>query len=273
MKALNVRNFSLKHTLESGQAFRIHPKDGYYYFTVGNKVLKLKQDGNELYYDCNKGINDVFIRNLFSLDEDYCSITGTLGSDPFIADAIKNTYGIRIINQDPWECLVSYICSSNSSVMGVKRSVDRISKMFGKRILFDGMEFHSFPERLGNMGELKSCGLGFRARHLSETASQVNREKLILLKQQPYAEAKSQLIKLKGVGPKISDCILLYSLGFRQAFPVDRWIKRIVQHAYFRGKSIPDSKIREFASSRFGDHAGYAQLFLYAARKKFITLQ
>ncbi len=267
MQKIKVKNFSLKHTLESGQVFRVEFYDEHYYFIVGDKVLKLKQEKNILYFSCSKKISKSFIRNLFGLEENYKAIIKSINKDKFISSAIKKSYGIRIIRQDPFECLVSYICSSNSSVKGVKRQVDNLSRRFGKKILFDGKMFWSFPENLGNIKELKSCGLGFRANYLHQAVSDIDRKGLVSLGKMPYEEARTELIRLKGIGPKVADCVLLYSLDFMQSFPIDRWIKRTMQKNYFCSKTISNRIIEDFARNYFGCYAGYAQIFLYQFRK------
>ncbi len=263
MNKIIVKDFSLKHTLESGQVFRVEFYDGHYYFIVGDKVLKLRQDNNTLYWGCNKKISSSFIRQLFRLNAPYIEIINSISKDSFIRSAIKKSFGIRMIMQDPWECMISYICSSNSSVRGVKRQVDNLSRKFGRKIVFNGKVFYSFPKKLGSIDELKACGLGFRARHLFEAVSEIDRKGLVELKKKRYSEARTQLIKLKGVGPKVADCILLYSLDFTNAFPIDRWIRRVMEEKYFAGKKAGDLKIEEFAHYYFEKNAGYAQLFIY----------
>lgn len=261
MNKLIARDFSLKRTLESGQVFRADLIEGNYYFAVGEKVLKLKQENDALYYDCSKKISSSFVKKLFGLDEPYRQIIKSISRDRFISSAVKRSYGLRIIRQEPWECMLSYICSANASVKKVKNSVNRLSAAFGRRIEFDGLEFYSFPEALGSLESVRKCGVGFRSANLVAAAN--TKIDFMRLKKIGYSAAKRELMQVKGIGSKIADCILLYSLDFMQAFPVDRWIKRVMEEKYFTRKKTGNRKIEEFAQDYFGKNAGYAQLFLY----------
>ncbi len=261
MNQISVNDFSLKHTLECGQIFRYDLINGYYYLVYGDKVIKLQQKGNLIFFDSNsKDVDAAFLENIFRLDGDYAIILGNISKDKVINSAVKCAFGLRLMRQDPWECMVSYICSSQSSVKGVKQRVNNLSKRFGKKINFDGLEFYSFPKKLDDLKAIRECGIGFRSENLFETASAMNNKRLLRLKELSYREAKNRLIELKGVGDKIADCICLFSLDFLQAFPIDRWVMRVMHENYVKGSN---RRIGEFASGYFGTYAGYAQQFLF----------
>ncbi len=267
MGELRVKDFSLKNTLECGQVFRFDEIRGWHYLVAGDNVLKLRQSGNRLLYNSSRKLPKSYILNLFRLNDQYPLILKEISKDSSMRKAISSSPGIRIMKQDPWECTISYICSAHTSVKGVKKRVNNLAEKFGDRIEFDGMDFYSFPKSLGTVEQLRECGLGFRAKNLFRTLQIINSKKLDGLKGRSYSSAKSELVKLHGVGDKIADCIMLYSLGFLQAFPVDRWIKRAVQEAYFESRNVPNSVIAGFGQAYFGKYAGYAQQFLYNYRR------
>lgn len=266
MNKIKTKDFDLKHTLECGQLFRCEKKDGFHYLNARDKLIKLKQEGNELFFE---GASEEFIKNYFALDENYKKIISELKKDKFVASAIKKYPGLRICRQDPWECLFSFILSSASNIPKIKRNIEELSKCFGKKIKLGSYESYSFPEK-GEIKELctiKKCGCGFRSKYVYETASTADEKWLNSLRKLNYKDAKKELIKLKGVGEKVADCILLFSLGFGEAFPVDVWIKRVMEELYFNKKKTSDKKIREFAQKKWGKYAGYAQEFLYHYRR------
>ena len=139
--------------------------------------------------------------------------------------------------------------------------------MIGCRIELDGYETYSFPEKIDYVDDSRNLGLGFRAKFVGNAFKKIDREWLGSLRSKPYEEAKQALIALPGVGPKIADCVLLFSLEFSQAFPVDVWIKRVMEELYFNSQKTPEKKIAEFAQEYFGKNAGYAQQFLYHYRR------
>jgi len=263
---MRIKNFSLKHTLECGQLFRYEKKNGYYFLVVKDKIIKLKQKGNILLFE---GASSKFIKHYFALDEDYEKIIEELKKDKFVAEAIKKYYGLRICRQDPWECLISYICSSASNIPKIRKNINNLAKNFGKKIKLGSYISYSFPlkNEIKSLCKIKSCGCGFRSNYIFETARIVDEKWLKKLKKLSYEKAKKELMKLPGVGEKIADCVLLFSLGFREAFPVDVWIKRVMEELYFNGRKTSEKKIREFAMKKFGNNAGYAQQFLYHYRR------
>ncbi len=188
--------------------------------------------------------------------------------------AISRYLGMRLLEQEPWECLVSYLCSINSNIPRISTLVEILSNRLGKPISLDGVTRYTFPEPyaladLGEMG-LRLMGLGFRAPYLAGAAQAVASDRLDLanLRELPYPQAKEELMKLHGIGDKVADCVLLFSMGKLEAFPVDRWVRRAVQGWYFPGKHITNREIRLWAQERFGPYAGYAQQYLFHAQRE-----
>ncbi len=257
-----ARDFHLRHTLECGQFFRLRLIDGWYYINSRNKFFKVRQRDDVIEF---QGVNPEYIRHFFSLDEPLDKILCSISREKHIENAVKKYYGLRIIRQDPWECLISYICSSASNIPRIRSCVERIAEKYGEETSLDGIEGNTFPgpdtgcDRKG----LEKVRLGFRLRYVLEAGKRVDDPYLNSLRDLPYADAKKMLLQIDGVGDKVADCVLLFSLGFSEAFPVDRWIKRVMQDMYFKGRPTPNKAIHAFAREHFGPHAGYAQEYLY----------
>jgi N-glycosylase/DNA lyase len=243
--------------------FRCSKKDDGYCLIAGDKIIKLKQEGNVLFFE---GCSRKFINNYLALEEDYGRIIKSLQKDKFVAEAIKRYRGLRICRQDPWECLISFICSSASNIPKIQKNISKLAQSFGRKIK---NKAHAFPTRdeIKSLRTIRSCGCGFRSPYIFEAAKKADEKWLNSLRKLPYETAKKELMKLNGVGEKVADCVLLFSLGFGEAFPVDVWVKRVMEELYFNNKKTSEKKIREFARKKWGKHAGYAQEFLYHYRR------
>jgi N-glycosylase/DNA lyase len=193
------------------------------------------------------------------------AILKEIDRDPTIHRAIKKYKGLRLIRQDPWECLLSFLCSSAKAIPQIRSIIEELCRSCGKRILYKNYLSYGFPEPycIQTPFQLKSVKAGFRTGYLVKASQCIDQKQLFALKSLPYSEARKILMSLSGVGKKVADCVLLYSLDFLEAFPMDTWIKRGLQKFYCNGKSIGDKKMEEFVSSHFGPFAGYAQLYLY----------
>lgn len=267
--SLPVSDFNLEHTLECGQAFRWERLGDFYVGVIREALVKVAFDGRELIIETSSPVDKKKIAEYFGLNEDLSDIYKEIGRDETIRKAIKKFHGLRILNQDRWECLASFILSSYTNIPRIKKMIAGLSKRFGKRLVLGNIEAYSFPgaEKLAaaDMRSLKELGLGFRAAYIKDTAQKIASKKFDLdgLEDLNYDEAKKRLVSLKGVGDKVADCVLLFSLKRYEAFPVDVWIKRGIERLYFGGKVIAPKKAAEFARERFGPYAGYAQEYLY----------
>lgn len=273
--------FYLDVTLCCGQVFRWEKRSDWWYGVAGNRAFKVRQVGKTLEY---ANVDAEFIERYFSLDTDLPKILKSINKDIHITKAIEAYYGLRLLRQDPWECLISFICATYKSIAAIKHMLNNLAQRFGEKTVLDGFEFYTFPScrRLASASErdLKACGLGYRAKYVSETAKRVRELGCNLgdLRELPYVEAKKALMDFSGVGAKVADCVLLFSLEKTEAFPVDVWVKRVILNHY---REKLDSELRRRLSSReglgsgdyerlnafgrsyFGKYAGYAQEYLY----------
>jgi N-glycosylase/DNA lyase len=273
--------FDLDFSLCCGQVFRWRKVGKWWYGVVGERVFKVQQNGAELDFE---NVDEDFVRYYFGLNDDLAQISNCISKDDYIRLALRRFEGLRIVRQDPWECLISFICATYKSIAAIEQMLQKLSMKFGERRVFDGLEFYPFPsaERLAFASErgLRECGLGYRAKYVQATAKKIHEEKINLesLTSLPYLEARKFLLGFAGVGLKVADCVLLFSLEKLEAFPVDVWVKRVILNHYC--DHFPEAlvkkmkshnsltngeyeKIGAFARSYFGRYAGYAQEYLY----------
>ncbi len=281
MKTLAVNAFNLKATIESGQLFRWHydSKSGFYYVVAGSDVIKIRQKGSIIEHGSRSKAFDV--KKFFGLNQGYNEILGSIRCDEKIAAAIKSHHGLRILEQGFWECTASFICSSFSNIPRIKQCIERVAAEFGEKIEFGGFSTFSFPQpqQVSSFPRLEKCGLGYRAKYLFETAvifaNSPEEYSPQQLQRLSYGDAKAKVMELPGVGSKVADCILLFSCGFFEAFPVDVWIQRAMLGSYgsdinafmaaakTKAKNQSEKVVAGFARNYFGKYAGYAQQFLY----------
>jgi N-glycosylase/DNA lyase len=273
--------FNLDVTLCCGQVFRWDRKGDWWYGVADGKALKVRQVDGELEFT---NADWKFVENYFGLNDDLQKIGSSIGRDGHIRKALHEFWGLRIIRQDPWECLISYICATYKNIPAIRHMLLGLSSRFGEKTVLDGMEFFTFPtpERLAvaSAKDLLNCGLGYRAKYVQDTSKRIfeNDFELESLRQLPYLQAKKQICSFAGVGPKVADCVLLFSLGKTEAFPVDRWVERVILNHYVemlplelaqklqRREGLSNSeyaKLNVFGREYFGEHAGYAQEYLY----------
>ncbi|MBI3270694.1 MAG: 8-oxoguanine DNA glycosylase [Planctomycetes bacterium] len=269
---IRVEDFDLAATLECGQFFRCaredRPDGTRYLVWTRDRLFRCAQSGDRLAFD---GIAEAGLRRFFSLDEDHAARLARLGRDPRLAPVLDRYRGVRLIRQDPWECLVSYICSAYSNIPRIRQNVQGLAERFGRPIVFDGVASHAFPEpgAVREDEQLSALRLGYRRRYVAAAFRTVTDAFLAGLRGRPYAEAKAALLALDGVGDKVVECVLLFGLGFGEAFPVDVHIRRILRRLYHGGRRVTDRRLREAAQRRWGADAGWAQQCLFAARSEF----
>jgi N-glycosylase/DNA lyase len=273
----DVSDFSPDHTFECGQAFRWNRDSKGYVGIVKDKVIRVifhPAEKRLTLENCSMEEYNSFWKHYFDLDRDYGRIKKELSLDPVLKEAIGYGWGMRILNQDPWETLISFIISANNNIRRIKGIIEKLSMKYGREIPWNGNVYYTFPspEALSRAEDedLKACGCGYRGRYIKETAGMV-RDGLIEpegLKELSYEEAHKTLLGCMGVGDKVADCILLFSMEKTQAFPVDVWVKRVMEHYYFH-RSVPIRQIKSLAAEKFGRHAGLAQQYLfYYAREQ-----
>jgi N-glycosylase/DNA lyase len=281
--------FSLEHTLNCGQLFRWKKLGEWWYGVVADKVVKIRQNGDTLMFQSFPEANQKFIENYLRLNDPLPNIYSQISKDEHVKKAINLFYGLRMSRQEPWECLISYICATYKNIPAIKKMVSNIAQRYGKRISYDGIDFYTFPKARDltqtSPKELQKCGLGFRAERVSQTAKILEREDFSLeaLKTSDYESAKRKLVSLPGVGPKVADCVLLFSLEKLDAFPVDVWMKRAATTLYadhfdsqfvdrVSGKGSITQKeyetINSFGRKYFGEYAGYAQEYIFHMLRK-----
>jgi N-glycosylase/DNA lyase len=273
--------FDLDFSLGCGQIFRFKKQNGWWYGVSSDKTFKIRQIDNCLEFE---GVDTSFVRTFFGLNDDLTKITQYVNKDPYIASAVKQFEGLRLIRQNPWECLISFICATYKNIAAIEQTLFKISQKYGEPLCFDGQMFWLFPsiEKLATakVQGLEECGLGYRAKYVQATAKQIHDEQINLenFRQLSYVEAKKRLLEFLGVGLKVADCVLLFSLEKMEAFPVDVWVKRILLNHY--AKHLPQNLVERlqshdslsngeyeqlgtFSRNYFGPYAGYAQEYLY----------
>ena len=268
----------LASTLESGQAFRWKMEGEWLYGVVLDNIIKIRQlvTGIE-YYSSPDDEGDLKTRliDYLGLSADLECIYGSIGRDEKVRALIARYPGMRVLRQDPWECLVSFICSANSNIPMISRNVECLCNSLGRPLRLGGHVRSTFPtaEAVADAGEeyLRRLRLGFRARYVASTARAIadGAIDLTALRKSSYAEALVALTELDGVGDKVANCVLLFSLDKPEAFPVDVWISRAVREWYLGDRARPPSPrdIRLWAMEYFGPYAGYANQHLFHARR------
>lgn len=260
---------NLDQTINSGQVFLWKKTDHIWYGVDGQNVFSASQDKIS---SLKKDESDFFRKG-----DDLGKIFKDISKDKTIRDAVKKFSGLRLLRQDPFQCYISFIVSSNSSIQNIRSSLYHICEKFGKKTTFQGMKFYLFPEpeKLAKAGnaELASCGLGYRVPFVKKAAKSVaeNAIDFDFLKKADYCTAKEKLLGVFGIGNKVADCILLFSLDKLESFPLDRWIIRSLQNYYpekfsFGGKTLTDKKyqtLHDELIQYFGKYAGYSQQFLF----------
>jgi len=262
MNRIHVEDFDLCSTLESGQIFRYVRLSEGYLVNHRRRAFWVCQKGQNLFFD---GVEERCILHLFGLDRDYRAIMRSLGDDRTLKTAMRLHWGLRILRQDPWECLISFLCSSTKPIRHIRVIIERLCRAFGEEITFGNHQVYAFPGEgtISGSDRLRAIGLGFRARYIHEVNQIIEGGYLERVAAKPYGEAKALLMGLPGVGDKVADCVLLFSMECPEAFPIDTWIRRGMERSYFRGERTSAKKIHTFARKHFGPYAGYAQQLLY----------
>lgn len=281
-KISNIDSFELKDIFDCGQCFRWNEQeDGSYTGVFGDNVLNVSKIGNEVIFKgiCKENIKET-VEKYFDLDRDYQKIKNQLMQiDENMKRSIEYGQGIRILNQDLWETIISFIISANNNIPRIKGIIERLSKKYGKEIEWKNTKYYTFPtakdlEKV-TVQEYRELGLGFRDIRLYETTHMILDKKVDLeeMKNNPNTmEVREQLLSLSGVGPKVADCILLFSdLKRFEVFPIDVWVRRVMNDLYIHNEDeakVNKKQIEKIAQEKFGDLAGLAQQYLFYWRRE-----
>lgn len=267
-----ARDYDLAATLTSGQAFRWRAVADAWEGVVDGHWVRLRQHGEIIEALAAEPQSDWrWLTNYLRVDDDLAALLATFPDDAPMREAVAHCRGLRLLRQEPWECLASFILSSTKQIVQIQQCVALLCRCYGERILSpadSGGQF-SFPtaQRLASASEseLRECKMGFRAKYLRDAARRVASGELNLsaLPCKPMEEARVQLMQCHGVGRKIADCVLLFSLGFDEAFPIDVWVERALRQLYFPKRRVKRSRIERFAATHFGPNAGLAQQYLF----------
>ena len=261
----------MQQTLDGGQAFRWYEVgDGLFRGVLGSRVVTIGRDGTTVSADRTERIDFETLRHdvedYLVAAADVTRLRALLSGEPGFGRDLVELPLIRVMRQEPWECLASFICSQNSNIPRIKHMVAAVARM-GQRI---GPEDWAFelpnPDVVADAGEmhLRKVGLGYRAKHLASTAEMLaNSSDVDELRDVSYYDAKQALLEFPGVGPKVADCVLAYSLDKGEAFPVDVHVRRAAIRLYGLDDDIKNDAVGEWARDRFGEYAAWAQLYMF----------
>ena len=273
----NTSSFEPKHIFECGQCFRWDEEsDGSYTGIVGKNVINVKKvDNNILFSSFGADNLELLVTNYFDLNRDYEKIKRELSKiDSYLANSIEYGSGIRILNQDLWETIISFIISANNNIPRIKGIINRMSKAYGEEIEWKGVKYYTFPtvEKLANatVEDLRNLGLGFRDVRVYETTHKILNKEIDLdkLHDEPNTQkVRDSLLTLSGVGPKVGDCILLFSTLKRfDVFPIDVWVRRVMNELYIKNEDeskVNKKEIEKLAKEKYGNLEGLAQQYLF----------
>ena len=267
----------LEASLLGGQAHRWKREGDWFSGVLGGDLVLMRQQDRTLEFQSSSGATEAMVprlRKYLRLDDDLERIYGTITQDSNVASQVERYPGLRVLRQEPWECLVAYICSANSNIETIHLNMERLSNAFGHELALNGHRRNTFPTALdlaeAGEKELRNLKLGFRAPYVHQAAVAVIKGRLDLhhLVRAPYIEAKAELMALKGIGDKIADCIALMSLEKMEAFPIDVWVRRALADWYFPGEKTPTNRVLlPWAQEYFGRYAGYANQYLFHGRR------
>jgi N-glycosylase/DNA lyase len=267
-----VADYDLAATLTSGQAFRWNQVSDAWEGIVAGHWVQLTQVSDGIQVRAAQPMSDwAWLAHYLQTEVALDAVLATFPADPHLRAATHACRGLRLLRQDPWECLASFILSSTKQIVQIRQIVARLCERFGQPIPVppNRPPAFAFPtaQRLARCAEsdLRECKMGFRARHLHAAARMVAEGELNLsgLGDLDEAQARAELIRIPGIGPKIANCVLLFAYGFPRAFPVDVWILRALRQYYFPRRRPTRPRLEKFVAEYFGPHAGYAQQYLF----------
>jgi len=271
----NKFSIDIDNSINSGQVFLWEKQGSDWYGIDGQNVLKINKNG------VIKSIRNLKT-DFFRKNDNMQEIIKSISKDKTVKKAVKEYEGLRLFRQDPFQCLISFIISSNSNIQKIKSSLEKITKKFGKKVKIQNKEFFLFPEpekmAKATIDEIKSCGVGYRAPFIKEAAKMVILKKIDFeyLKKCDYHEAKKNICLVPGIGNKVADCIMLFSLNKLESFPLDTWMIKILEKYYSKEFKIETKTItqkqyellHEKIVNYFGPYCGYAQQYLFKMERE-----
>ena len=274
-KIILKEKLDLELSLFSGQAFRWKKKLNWYYGFIDNKFLKLRIKNNCLEYVCSDDwVTEDKVYDYFSLGTKYDEIFENF-DDELSTVAYKKLQGMRVLNQDPWECLISFIISAWSNVPKISNTIHLLCQKLGYKYILDDMVGYSFPSPIQITGltesEMKSFGLGYRAQYVLKTSKIIEENKILLsdFYNEDYFDSLKFLLTFPGVGDKVANCVLIYSLKKYNAFPVDLWVERLLVEDYGLNKKMSLINKRKWGQNYFGKYSGIIQHYLFHYKRKY----
>ena len=270
------KDFNSTHIFECGQCFRWNLQDnGNYIGVVKNSVIEVIEKDDEVIF---RGVSEDNLKDIvvdyFNLDKDYWEIKNKLSKiDDYLKESIKFGNGIRILNQDIFETIISFIISANNNIPRIKKIIENLSKNYGKEIEYDGKIYYTFPtvESLSKatVADLRNLGLGFRDKRVYTTTRMILKNEFNIEKIKNFKDTemiREELLKLDGVGPKVADCILLFAFNRYDVFPIDVWVRRVMNDLYIKNpdeSKVSKDEIKKLAEEKYGELAGLAQQYLF----------
>lgn len=267
-----VRDYDLAATLDSGQAFRWQAEADAWVGAIHGRWVRLRPVPDGIHAETARPQTDWrWLADYLQVEVDLAAVLAHFPEDPQLREAVNACHGLRLLRQEPWECLASFILSSTKQIVQIRQIIALLAARHGEPLPGPAGQptLHSFPDaaRIAALSEteLRACKMGFRAPYLRATAQAVagGKVNLAALSELPLAAARAELMQLPGVGRKIADCVLLFSCGFAEAFPVDVWIARALQELYFPRRRANARRLERFVATHFGPQAGYAQQYLF----------
>ena len=269
---LSAPDYDLASTLASGQVFRWHPRGDSWVGVVHGRWVKLQQRSGAIAARTALPQSDWrWLTDYLQVEASLENMLATFPNDGPMQTAVTACHGLRLLRQEPWECLASFILSSTKQIVQIQQIIALLCTRFGSPVTVPRGEAPAFAfpaaEHLATAteGELRACKMGFRAPYLLATARQIATGEfdLMTIRALPLEDARSELMKLPGVGGKIADCVLLFAYGYSAAFPLDVWVTKALRQLYFPRRRVQPARLRQFAATHFGPNAGYAQQYLF----------
>ena len=281
LKIKNQDSFDLTHIFECGQCFRWNKiNQNAYVGIVSDRVIKVVKEKDDIIFKSSleDGLKD-FIEDYFDLKNNYNKIKKDLAQiDIYLKNSTEFGSGIRILHQDLWECIISFIISANNNIPRIKKIIERLSKEYGNKIIFEGEEYYTFPtpEQLSKatISDLRKLGLGFRDKRVYKTTQMILQKEIDIDKLKEIEDSnyiREKLLKLDGVGEKVADCIMLFSLKRFDVFPIDVWVRRVMNDLYIHNENeekVSKKELQNLARDKFLGMPGLAQQYLFYWRRE-----